>query len=160
RSDWASNHTICSRTGAARIPKMPAAVWRSSAEMTASTRSRVPIARAATTSPRQGTDLDSALPRRSPVLSSLRNCANVVVRRRHGSKRTTHGRKIPGERGVARALASAVTMRSPLPRIGRRGKVAIAVIGVTLILLIFAGQIVDLWTDYLWFGEVQYTAVF
>src|SRR5215475_8397536 len=51
-------------------------------------------------------------------------------------------------------------MRSPLPRIGRRGKVAIAVIGVTLILLIFAGQIVDLWTDYLWFGEVQYTAVF
>src|SRR5215831_7146329 len=51
-------------------------------------------------------------------------------------------------------------MRSPLPRVSRRGKVAIAVIGVTLFLLIFADQIVDLWTDYLWFGEVQYTAVF
>ena len=51
-------------------------------------------------------------------------------------------------------------MRSPLPRVSRRGKVAIAVVGVTLFLLIFADQIVDLWTDWLWFGEVQYTAVF
>ena len=51
-------------------------------------------------------------------------------------------------------------MRSPLPRVSRRGKVAIAVVGVTLVLLIFADQIVDLWTDWLWFKEVNYTAVF
>jgi uncharacterized membrane protein (UPF0182 family) len=50
--------------------------------------------------------------------------------------------------------------RGPLPRVGRRGKVAIAVVGVTLVLLIFASQIVDLWTDWLWFREVGYTAVF
>ena len=51
-------------------------------------------------------------------------------------------------------------MRSPLPRVSRRGKVTIAVVGVTLVLLIFADQIVDLWTDWLWFKEVDYTAVF
>jgi len=51
-------------------------------------------------------------------------------------------------------------MRSPLPRVSRRGKVAIAVVGVTLVLLIFADQIVDLWTDWLWFKEVNYQAVF
>ena len=33
-------------------------------------------------------------------------------------------------------------------------------VGVTLLFLIFADQIVSLWTDWLWFGETHYTAVF
>src|SRR5215218_5945284 len=51
-------------------------------------------------------------------------------------------------------------MRSPLPRVSRRGKVTIAVVGTALFLLIFADQLVDLWADWLWFDEVQYTNVF
>jgi len=51
-------------------------------------------------------------------------------------------------------------MRSPLPRVSRRGKVTIAVVGAALFLLIFLDQLVDLWADWLWFGEVKYTNVF
>lgn len=51
-------------------------------------------------------------------------------------------------------------MRSPLPRVSRRGKVTIAVVGAALVLLIFLDQLVDLWSDWLWFGEVGYTNVF
>ncbi len=51
-------------------------------------------------------------------------------------------------------------MRSPLPQVSRRGKVTITVVGATLFLLIVLDQIVDIWTDWLWFGEVGYTNVF
>ena len=51
-------------------------------------------------------------------------------------------------------------MRSPLPRVSRRGKVTLVVVGITLVLLLFLNQIVGLWTDSLWFGEVGYTNVF
>ena len=51
-------------------------------------------------------------------------------------------------------------MRSPLPRVSRRGKVTLVVVGLTLVLLLFLNQIVGLWTDWLWFNEVGYTNVF
>lgn len=51
-------------------------------------------------------------------------------------------------------------MRSPLPRVSRRGKVTFIVVGVALVFLLFLNQLVDLWTDWLWFGEVGYTNVF
>ncbi len=51
-------------------------------------------------------------------------------------------------------------MRSSMPRVSRRGKVTFAVIGVALLLLIFLNQLVDLWTDWLWFNEVGFSSVF
>src|SRR5690606_27095813 len=51
-------------------------------------------------------------------------------------------------------------MRSPLPKVSRRGKVTIAVVGAALLVLIFLDQFVSLWTDWLWYSEVGYTAVF
>jgi uncharacterized membrane protein (UPF0182 family) len=51
-------------------------------------------------------------------------------------------------------------MRGPLPSVSRRGKVTIGVVAGALLLLIFLDQIVDLWTDWLWYSEVGYTSVF
>ena len=51
-------------------------------------------------------------------------------------------------------------MRSPLPRVSRRGRVTIVVLAVVLLVFMFADRIVNLWTDWLWFGEVGYTSVF
>ena len=51
-------------------------------------------------------------------------------------------------------------MRSPLPKVSRRGRVTIAVVSAVLILLTVLGRLVDLWTDWLWFSEVDYTNVF
>ena len=51
-------------------------------------------------------------------------------------------------------------MRGPLPSVSRRGKVTIGVVAGALLLLIFLDQIVDLWTDWLWYSEVGYTQVF
>src|SRR5262245_21783261 len=51
-------------------------------------------------------------------------------------------------------------MRSPLPRVSRRGRVTIIVVASVLILLSFLDRIVDLWTDWLWYSEVGYTNVF
>src|SRR5688572_20340421 len=51
-------------------------------------------------------------------------------------------------------------MRSPLPKVSRRGRVTIAVVSAVLILLTVLGRLVDLWTDWLWFTEVKYTNVF
>lgn len=51
-------------------------------------------------------------------------------------------------------------MRSPLPRVSRRGKVTFIVVGLALVFLLFLNQIVDIWTDWLWFGEVGYRNVF
>jgi uncharacterized membrane protein (UPF0182 family) len=44
--------------------------------------------------------------------------------------------------------------------VSRRGKVTFIVIGAALLGLLFLNQAVDLWTDWLWFGEVGYTSVF
>jgi hypothetical protein len=51
-------------------------------------------------------------------------------------------------------------MRSPLPKVSRRGKVTMIVVSAALVLLIFLDQLVDLWADWLWYTEVDYTAVF
>ena len=51
-------------------------------------------------------------------------------------------------------------MRSPLPRVSRRGKVTFIVVGLALVFLLFLNQIVDIWTDWLWYTEVDYTNVF
>src|SRR5215470_14295045 len=51
-------------------------------------------------------------------------------------------------------------MRSPLPRVSRRGKVTIALVAAALIVLIFLDQIVNVWTDWLWYTEVGYTNVY
>ncbi len=51
-------------------------------------------------------------------------------------------------------------MRTPLPRVSRRGKVTIGVVAGALVLLIFLDRLVDIWTDYLWFTEVGYTNVY
>ncbi|HEY7223549.1 MAG TPA: UPF0182 family protein [Micromonosporaceae bacterium] len=51
-------------------------------------------------------------------------------------------------------------MRGSLPRISRRGKVTLAVVGGIILLLIFLNQIVGLWTDWWWYQEVGYTNVF
>jgi uncharacterized protein len=51
-------------------------------------------------------------------------------------------------------------MRSPLPRVSRRGKVTFAVVGAVIVVLIFMDQLVDLWTNWQWYSEVGYTNVF
>ncbi len=51
-------------------------------------------------------------------------------------------------------------MRGSLPRVSRRGKVTLAVVGATIGLLLVLSQIVGLWTDWMWFQEVGYTTVF
>src|SRR6476620_5383643 len=51
-------------------------------------------------------------------------------------------------------------MRSPLPRVSRRGRVTIIVLAVVLLVIMFADRAVNLWTDWLWFDEVGYTRVF
>src|SRR5262252_9560751 len=49
---------------------------------------------------------------------------------------------------------------TPLPSLSRRGKVTLAVVGGAIVFLIFANQVVGLWTDWLWYQEVGYTNVF
>jgi uncharacterized protein len=51
-------------------------------------------------------------------------------------------------------------MRTPMPRMSRRGRVTLAVLAVVVLLFVFLGWLVDAWTDYLWFAEVRYTSVF
>jgi uncharacterized protein len=51
-------------------------------------------------------------------------------------------------------------MRGSLPRVSRRGKVTLAVVGAIVLFLIFLNQIVNLWTDWLWYQEVGFTTVF
>jgi uncharacterized membrane protein (UPF0182 family) len=53
-----------------------------------------------------------------------------------------------------------VVTRTPLPRVSRRGRVTIAVVGATLALLLLADRFVNVWVDWLWFREVGYTQVF
>jgi len=51
-------------------------------------------------------------------------------------------------------------MRTPLPRMSRRGRMTIIVLAAVIVLFIALGWLVDIWTDYLWFSEVHYTSVF
>ncbi|WP_181445104.1 UPF0182 family membrane protein [Micromonospora endophytica] len=49
---------------------------------------------------------------------------------------------------------------SPLPRMSRRGRVTIGVLIGVFVLFTLLGWGVQAWTDWLWFSEVDYTAVF
>ncbi|MFC4106926.1 UPF0182 family protein [Micromonospora zhanjiangensis] len=49
---------------------------------------------------------------------------------------------------------------SPLPRMSRRGRVTVGVLLGVFVLFTLLGWGVNAWTDWLWFDEVDYTAVF
>ncbi|MEN3305074.1 MAG: uncharacterized protein V7603_1276 [Micromonosporaceae bacterium] len=51
-------------------------------------------------------------------------------------------------------------MRTPMPRMGRRGRVTLIVLACVVVLFILLGWLVNAWTDWLWFSEVHYTSVF
>ena len=51
-------------------------------------------------------------------------------------------------------------MRTPLPRMSRRGRVTLIVLAAVVVLFMLLGWLVNAWTDYLWFTEVRYTRVF
>ncbi|HET6211702.1 MAG TPA: UPF0182 family protein, partial [Micromonosporaceae bacterium] len=51
-------------------------------------------------------------------------------------------------------------MRSPLPRMSRRGRVTVVVLIGVFFFFTLLGWIIDAWTDWLWFDEVNYTQVF
>ena len=51
-------------------------------------------------------------------------------------------------------------MRSPLPRMSRRGRVTVGVLIGVFLFFTLLGWVVDAWTNWLWFDEVQYTQVF
>jgi uncharacterized protein len=51
-------------------------------------------------------------------------------------------------------------MRTPMPRMGRRGRVTLIVLACVVVLFMLLGWVVNAWTDWLWFSEVHYTAVF
>ena len=53
-----------------------------------------------------------------------------------------------------------MVMRSPLPRMSRRGRVTVAVLIGVFLFFTLLGWVVDVWTDWLWFDEVNYTQVF
>ena len=49
-----------------------------------------------------------------------------------------------------------MVMRPPMPsmRLSRRAKIAIAVAGALVVLLILAASLVNVYVNWLWFGEV------
>ncbi|HEX6077770.1 MAG TPA: UPF0182 family protein [Micromonosporaceae bacterium] len=51
-------------------------------------------------------------------------------------------------------------MKTPLPRVSRRGRVAAGVVVVLIVLYTLLSWAVRIWTDWLWYQEVQYTEVF
>ena len=51
-------------------------------------------------------------------------------------------------------------MRSPMPRVGRRGRLFLVAALTLTVLLLLAGGVVDILTDRLWFKEVHYTQVY
>src|SRR5215216_5975348 len=51
-------------------------------------------------------------------------------------------------------------MRSPLPRMSRRGRVTVVVLIGVFLFFTLLGWVIDAWTDWLWFDEVGYTEVF
>ncbi len=53
-----------------------------------------------------------------------------------------------------------MVIRSPLPRMSRRGRVTVAVLIGVFLFFTLLGWVVDAWTDWLWFDDVHYTQVF
>ncbi len=51
-------------------------------------------------------------------------------------------------------------MRTPMPRMSRRGRVTLIVLAGVIVLFMFLGWLVNAWTDFLWFSEVRRTEVF
>jgi uncharacterized membrane protein (UPF0182 family) len=49
---------------------------------------------------------------------------------------------------------------SPLPRMSRRGRVTVGVLIGVFLLFTLMGWAVEVWTDWLWFDEVEYTQVY
>jgi len=53
-----------------------------------------------------------------------------------------------------------VVMRTPVPRMTRRGRVTVAVLIGAFLFFTLLGWAVEAWTDWLWFEETNYTQVF
>ncbi|MDQ7908741.1 UPF0182 family protein [Phytohabitans sp. ZYX-F-186] len=53
-----------------------------------------------------------------------------------------------------------VMRSSPLPRMSRRGRVTVGVLIGVFLLFTLMGWAVEVWTDWLWFDEVDYTEVY
>ncbi|HEY3502968.1 MAG TPA: UPF0182 family protein [Actinocatenispora sp.] len=53
-----------------------------------------------------------------------------------------------------------MTMRTPLPRVGRRGRLVAWLLVALLVVVIGGGWAVSAWADWLWFSEVRFTSVF
>src|SRR5262245_26392270 len=51
-------------------------------------------------------------------------------------------------------------MRSPLPRVSRRGRVTLIVLALVFVAFAAVGTVVNIWTDQLWFREVHFSTVF
>jgi uncharacterized membrane protein (UPF0182 family) len=51
-------------------------------------------------------------------------------------------------------------MRTPLPRVSRRGRFVVVLLLALLVILTVGSWVVTTWTDWLWFDEVDYTSVF
>ncbi|HKE63268.1 MAG TPA: UPF0182 family protein [Micromonosporaceae bacterium] len=53
-----------------------------------------------------------------------------------------------------------MVVRSPVPRIGRRGRLILVTVATLIVLLILLSVLVDILTDRYWFAEVHYSQVF
>jgi len=53
-----------------------------------------------------------------------------------------------------------VSVRNPISRVSRRGRVTIAVLAVVFLLFTLFDRVIGAWTDWLWFKELNYTEVF
>ncbi|HEX6497525.1 MAG TPA: UPF0182 family protein [Micromonosporaceae bacterium] len=53
-----------------------------------------------------------------------------------------------------------MVMRTPLPKVSRRGRVTLIVLACVVALSLLLGWVVNTWTDWLWYSEVGYTQVF
>jgi uncharacterized protein len=53
-----------------------------------------------------------------------------------------------------------VAVRNPISRVSRRGRVTIAVLAVVFLLFTLFDRVIGVWTDWLWFKELNYTQVF
>src|SRR6266508_6283010 len=51
-------------------------------------------------------------------------------------------------------------MKTPVPRVSRRGRVALGVVVALIVIYTLLSWMVRIWTDWLWFSEVHYTQVF
>lgn len=53
-----------------------------------------------------------------------------------------------------------MVMKTPLPRVSRRGRVAVAVVVALIVAYTLLSWVAQVWTDWLWYDEVGYTQVF